>query len=109
MFLYSKYRMSSSKADYIKEKVRHRVEKIQQRRILCPTNVLLVLQKVVAGQSTISIYNELIRTQPQCGITKKKVEQIATGNCKIFEKELSPQDYQLYLSLREQIKTSRQK
>ena len=40
---------------------------------------------------------------PPPHITKKIVEQIATGNCKVFEKELSPERYQYYCQLREKV------
>ena len=39
----------------------------------------------------------------ESGVTKKKVEIISTGNIKVFEKELSPERYQYYLTLREMI------
>jgi hypothetical protein len=35
--------------------------------------------------------------------TKKKVEVISSGNCKVFEKELAPERHQYYLGLREKV------
>ena len=34
---------------------------------------------------------------------KKKVEKIATGNCKVNESELSPEEYEKYIELRQKV------
>lgn len=48
-------------------------------------------------------YKHKHRHIPPPHITKKIVEQIATGNCKVFEKELSPERFQYYCQLREKV------
>ena len=58
------------------------------------------LEKVLEGWKTIKIYNTIIQQDPKSGVTKKKVEVIATGNCKVYESELEAERYKRYLELR---------
>ena len=57
----------------------------------------------VLNEKTIKIFN----TNPQSQITKKKTETISTGNCKLFETELTPERYTYYQMLRERVYTNR--
>ena len=45
----------------------------------------------------------MIQQNHESGVDKKKVEVIATGNSKLFEKELPTERYQYYLELREKV------
>jgi hypothetical protein len=46
---------------------------------------------------------KIFNTNPQSQITKKKTETISTGNCKLFETELTPDRYTYYQMLRERV------
>ena len=45
----------------------------------------------------------MIQQHPTSGVDKKKVEVIATGNCKIYPSETCKETYEYYLSLREKV------
>jgi hypothetical protein len=73
------------------------------KRNITGEEVIFVFEKVLEGWKTIKIYNTLIQNNPNSQINKKQTEQISTGNCKVYETELSPERYEYYISLREQI------
>ena len=73
------------------------------KRNITGEEVIFVFEKVLEGWKTIKIYNTLIQNNPNSQINKKQTEQISTGNCKVYETELSPDRYEYYTSLREQI------
>jgi hypothetical protein len=65
--------------------------------------VLFIFEKVIEGWTTIRIYNTLRQMDPLSQTEKKKVEKIATGNCKVYESELSHEEYEKYLELRKKV------
>jgi hypothetical protein len=85
-----------------KKNERREKKKIEKRRI-SPDEVIFIFEKVLEEWKTIRIFNTIIQQNPKSEITKKKVEVIATGNCKIYENEVSPDKYKYYLELREKI------
>jgi hypothetical protein len=84
------------------KKDRREVKRTAKRNIT-GEEVIFVFEKVLEGWKTIKIYNTLIQNNPNSQINKKQTEQISTGNCKVYETELSPDRYEYYISLREQI------
>jgi hypothetical protein len=84
------------------KKDRREVKRTAKRNIT-GEEVIFVFEKVLEGWKTIKIYNTLIQNNPNSQINKKQTEQISTGNCKVYETELSPERYEYYISLREQI------
>jgi hypothetical protein len=84
------------------KKDRREVKRTVKRNIT-GEEVIFVFEKVLEGWKTIKIYNTLIQNNPNSQINKKQTEQISTGNCKVYETELSPDRYEYYISLREQI------
>lgn len=84
------------------KKDRREVKRTAKRNIT-GEEVIFVFEKVLEGWKTIKIYNTLIQNNPNSQINKKQTEQISTGNCKVYETELSPERYEYYTSLREQI------
>jgi hypothetical protein len=84
------------------KKDRREVKRTVKRNIT-GEEVIFVFEKVLEGWKTIKIYNTLIQNNPNSQINKKQTEQISTGNCKVYETELSPERYEYYISLREQI------
>jgi len=88
------------KQHYLAAKRERRVKKRTDKRDITGEEVIFIFEKVLAGWPTIRIFNTIKQTTPASAVTKKKVEVIATGNCKVFENELEPARYQHYLELR---------
>jgi serine/threonine-protein kinase RIO1 len=91
------------KQTYIKEKEKRREQKRTEKRVVNGEEVIFIFEKVLQGWKTIRIYNTIIQSTPESGVTKKKVESISTGNCKIYKSELTDERYLYYLSLREKV------
>lgn len=88
------------KQHYLAAKRERRVKKRTDKRDITGEEVIFIFEKVLACWPTIRIFNTIKQTTPASAVTKKKVEVIATGNCKVFENELEPARYQHYLELR---------
>jgi len=91
------------KQTYIKEKEKRREQKRTEKRVVNGEEVIFIFEKVLEGWKTIRIYNTIIQSTPESGVTKKKAESISTGNCKIYKSELTDERYLYYLSLREKV------
>jgi hypothetical protein len=91
------------KQDFIKSKKERRENKKSCKRSITGEEVIFIFEKVLEDWKTIRIYNTIIQNNPNSEIDKKKTETIATGNCKVFEKELSEERYEYYTSLREKV------
>jgi hypothetical protein len=92
---------------FIQLKQERREAKRTIKRNITGEEVIFVFEKVLDGWKTIKIYNTIIQNNPNTQINKKQTEQISTGNCKVYESELSPERYKYYTSLREQIYKSK--
>ena len=88
---------------YLAAKKERRIKKRTTKRDITGEEVIFIFEKVLEGWPTIKIFNTMKQANPPSNIIKKKVEVIATGNCKVFENELEPIRYQLYLELREKV------
>lgn len=88
---------------YYIAKQRRRVSKKINRRSSNAEMVLFIFEKVLENWATVKIYNVLIQQYHEVSITKKKVETIATGNCKVYPHELSAEEYVRYNQLRQQV------
>ena len=55
------------------------------------------------GWKTIKIFNTIIQNNPNSLVLKKNVENIYTGNTKVYETELNEERYKYYLELREKV------
>ena len=73
------------------------------KRSITGEEVIFIFEKVLEGWKTIRIYNTIIQNNPNSQIDKKKTESVATGNCKIFESELSQERFKYYKTLREKV------
>jgi hypothetical protein len=91
------------KKQFIQFKKERREKKREQKRDVTGEEVIFIFEKILDGWKTIQIYNTIIKQNPESHIDKKKVEVISTGNCKVFETELSKERYEHYLTLREKI------
>ena len=60
------------------------------RRSSSAEEVIFIFEKILEGWKTIRIFNTIIQNNPKSLVDKKIVETISTGNCKIYEDELSP-------------------
>jgi hypothetical protein len=74
-----------------------------ENRKATPEEIIYIFVRVLEGWRTIKIYNVMIQNNKSTKITKKIVENISTGNVKIHPFELSEEEYNNYLSLREQV------
>ena len=91
------------KKEFIKMKKERREKKRTAKRDITGDEVIFIFEKVLEGWKTIKIYNTIIQNNPNSAIDKKKTESISTGNCKVYETELSKEKYIYYLSLREKV------
>ena len=86
-----------------KIKIERREKKRTEKRSTSAEEVIFIFEKMLEGWKTIRIYNTIIQANPASTTNKKKVEQIATGNCKLFQSELSIERYTYYLELRNKL------
>jgi hypothetical protein len=91
------------KKEFIQMKKERREKKRTAKRNINGEEVIFIFEKVLEGWKTIKIYNTLIQNNSTSCITKKKTEQIATGNCKVYESELPKERYEYYIFLREKV------
>ena len=84
---------------YIKKKERRELKKKDRRNATCE-EVIYIFEKILEGWKTIKIYNTIIQTNPNSIVTKKNVENISTGNSKVFISELTEDRYKYYEELR---------
>ena len=98
---------NQNKTSFIQMKKERREKKRTDKRDITGEEVIFIFEKVLENWKTIKIFNTIIQTNPQSQITKKKTETISTGNCKLFESELTPERYAYYQMLRERVYTNR--
>lgn len=91
------------KTEFIHMKKERREKKRCEKRSITGEDVIFIFEKVLEGWKTIRIYNTIIQTNPSSVVDKKKTETIATGNCKVYESELSKERYDYYSTLREKV------
>ena len=93
--------------NYIKEfqemKAVRREKKRINKRSVTGEEVIFIFEKILEGWKTIRIYNTIIQTNLASNISKKMVETISTGNCKVYSNELSKEKHSYYLELREKV------
>ena len=80
-----------------------REKKRTDKRSVSGEEVIFIWEKVLEGWKTIKIYNTIIQQNPNSLIDKKITETISTGNCKVFESELSKERYIYYKILRDKV------
>jgi len=85
---------------FIKKKKERREKKCTVKRDITAEEVIFIFEKVLEGWKTIKIYNTIIQNNPNSSIDKKKTETISTGNCKVYESELSKERFEYYTHLR---------
>jgi len=88
---------------YIEIKQKRRQSKKTEKRNASYQEVIYIFEKVLEGWKTIRIYNTIIQNDPSSTILKKNVENIATGNSKVYETELSSEEFEKYKLLREKV------
>ena len=91
------------KKEFIQMKKERREKKRCEKRSITGEEVIFIFEKVLEGWKTIRIYNTLIQNNPNSGIDKKRTESISTGNCKVYESELSKERYEYYTILRQKV------
>ena len=88
---------------YIKQKSDRREIKKKDRRGATSEEVIYIFEKILEGWKTIRIYNTIIQNNPASTVDKKNVENISTGNSKVYTSELSNERYEYYTNLREKV------
>jgi len=91
------------KKEFIQIKKERREKKRCEKRSITGEEVIFIFEKVLEGWKTIRIYNTLIQNNPNSEVDKKRTETIATGNCKVYESELSKEKYEYYVTLRQKV------
>jgi hypothetical protein len=88
---------------YIKQKSDRREIKKKDRRGASSEEVIYIFEKILEGWKTIRIYNTIIQNNPESNVDKKNVENISTGNSKVYESELEKDRFTYYTELREKV------
>ena len=88
---------------YIQQKSERREVKKKDRRGASAEEVIYIFEKILEGWKTIRIYNTIIQNNPASTVDKKNVENISTGNSKVYESELSGERFLYYKELREKV------
>lgn len=88
---------------YIEIKKKRREIKRSDKRNTSAKEVIYIFEKILLGWKTIRIYNTIIQENPQSKTTKKNVEKISTGNCKVYESELDKEQFEHYKLIREKV------
>lgn len=78
------------------------VKKSELRRATVD-EVIFIFEKVLEEWKPIKIYNVLIQNNPLSKVIKEDVENIITGNCKVFDFETTSEKVQLYNDLRQKV------
>jgi hypothetical protein len=91
------------KTEFIQMKKTRREKKRTEKRSITGEEVIYIFEKYIEGWATIKIYNTIIQNNPNSAVDKKKVETIVSGNCKVYETELSSEKFKYYLELREKV------
>ncbi len=91
------------RAQFNQIKKDRREKKRCEKRSITGEEVIFIFEKFIEGWTTIRIYNVIIQNNKNSSIDKKKVETIVSGNCKVYENELSTEKYKQYLELRQKV------
>lgn len=95
------YKMDNKyKEKFIQMKKERREKKRSDKRSITGEEVIFIFEKVLEGWKTIKIYNTIIQNNPNSAVDKKKTETISTGNCKVYESELTCERFEYYKTLR---------
>lgn len=84
-------------------KKRRREDKKKIRRGSMEEEVIYIFEKILDKWKTICIYNTIIQNNKFSKVLKRNVENISTGNSKVYEYELSTDRYNYYLELRSKV------
>ena len=84
-------------------KTARREKKRTLKRSITGEEVIFIFEKVLEGWKTIKIYNNIIQNNPNSKVNKKKVDVISSGNCKVYDSELSKERFDYYKELREKV------
>jgi hypothetical protein len=88
---------------YIQKKTERREVKKKDRRGASAEEVIYIFEKILEGWKTILIYNTIIQNNPASLVDKKIVENISTGNSKVYTSELSNERFEYYTNIREKV------
>jgi DNA-binding ferritin-like protein (Dps family) len=88
---------------YIQQKSERREVKKKDRRCASAEEVIYIFEKILEGWKTIRIYNTIIQNNPASLVDKKNVENISTGNSKVYTSELSNERFEYYTNIREKV------
>jgi hypothetical protein len=92
--------MNPHKKEHIQQKQLRREKKRTEKRSTTADEVIFTFEKVLENWKIVKIYNTIIQMNPQSKTDKNAIEKIATGNCKVYETELSKERYNYYVELR---------
>ena len=88
---------------YIEIKKKRKELKKTDKRHANAEEVIFIFEKILEGWKTIKIYNTIIQNNPNSLVNKKNVENISTGNSKVYESEISSERFNYYIELRKKV------
>jgi hypothetical protein len=88
---------------YFTEKKKRKENKRKTKRNATAEEVIFIFEKIIEGWKTIRIYNTIIQNNSNSTVLKKNVENISTGNSKVYPTELPEDRYKYYLDLRDKV------
>ena len=91
------------KKQFLKSRQLRKEKKNIENKDITGEEVIFIFEKVLEGWKTITIYNTIIQTNPNSKVNKKRTEQVATGNCKVYPSELPIERYNYYVELRKKV------
>lgn len=94
---------STNHIQSIKKHQKEKNVKKSELRRASVDEVLFIFEKVLENWKPIKIYNVLIQNNPLSKVIKEDVENIYTGNCKVFDFETTSEKFQLYNDLRNKV------
>jgi len=89
--------------EYFKAKKNRKESKRKDKRHATAEEVIYIFEKILEGWKTIKIFNTIIQNNPNSLVLKRNVENISTGNTKVYETELNEDRYKYYIELREKV------
>ncbi len=98
--------INKTSKNHIQSIQKHQKEKNEKKsklRRATVDEVLFVFEKVLEDWKPIKIYNVMIQNNPLSKIIKEDIENIFTGNCKVFDFETTPEKFKLYNELRQKV------
>ena len=78
-------------------------EKRKNERRTTPNEIIFIFERFLEDWRPIKIFNVMIQNNPETKIKKMDVDNICDGNVRIYENEVSEDEYKSYEDLRKRV------